>query len=87
MTGKPTVKYDLIPNIQKENQELVFICDFDPIEDVNGIFYYRIFWYINDYTSAFYASKAVPYHELYTTYLRNSNGLGTIKLGILVSFF
>lgn len=83
-TAKPRVKYDLGLNINKTSQELVFVCDFDPVPDVNNLFYYRIFWYMNDHNSPSYVSKAVSFHQLYSTHLRHSSGLGTTTLGNMV---
>lgn len=83
-TEKPEVKFELVNNTVENRQQLVFKCVFARVEDNKPLFY-RVFWFINDYESAIYISKAVPFHQLDTTYLQNSTGLWKINLGVQVS--
>lgn len=90
-TNKPTVQYELIKFPGKtvgdlSEQKLAFRCDFTPVVDGTNIIYYKVFWYINDQTTAIFVSKAVPEHSLHETYLRGENGLDRIKLNIEVRF-
>ena len=75
--------YELQNVTERNEQELEFKCDFARVNGSSQLFY-KVFWFINDYESAIYISKAVEYHQLKTTYLKKSTGLEKIKLGVEV---
>lgn len=84
-TEKPEVKFELENNTFEKKQNLVFKCDFARVDDNNPLFY-RVFWFINNYKSAIYISRAVPFHEMNFTYLRHSTGLSKIKFSVQVNW-
>ena len=82
-TEKPKVMYELQNITGSNEQDLVFKCDFARVDGSSQLFY-KVFWFINDYKSAIFISKAVEFHQLDTAYLKKSTGLETIKLGVKV---
>lgn len=82
-TQKPKVMYEVENVTGSSKQELIFKCDFPRVADASVLFY-KVFWFINDYKSAIFISKAVEFHQLDTAYLKGSTGLENIKLGVKV---